>query len=97
MADLHFSIMGKRYKLRYVKHMKDFGQCDEPERKNKEIRIREGQTEREELDTLLHELTHSLAWHQFDESWVTQAANDIGTVLWRLGWRKSSTGDSHRT
>lgn len=42
-----------------------------------------------QLDTVLHELLHGVAWDH-DEEWVSRSARDIARILLRLGWRKHS-------
>lgn len=85
---MFLTFLGKRYRFRYVRMKHDYGQCDNPIKKGKEIRICPGQTERQELGTCTHEAMHALAWKMLDEAWVAQASEDLATMLWRLGWRK---------
>lgn len=85
---IHLSLGGRRWKLRFVEKLRDFGQCDHPDTIGKEIRIRTGQTEFELLDSLLHEFNHSLFW-QLDESVIAAAATDLAKALTRLGYRRT--------
>jgi hypothetical protein len=63
------------------------GECDHPEHAGKEIRIITGQTQVDELDTVLHECFHACFWI-VDEEIVEQSATDIAKLLIRLGWKK---------
>lgn len=84
---MFLKLMGRLYALRRVANLSCFGECDPPDLKAKEIRISTKQTEQEELDTLIHEMTHACAWF-FKEEFVTEFANSLSAALWRLGYRK---------
>ena len=86
------NVVGKRWGFRFVpapdKDDKECrGYCESPDKKNKEIVIKENLPPKEELDTILHELLHAADWSK-DEEWVEQVGTDIAKILWRLGWRK---------
>ena len=86
------NVVGKRWGFRFVpapdKDDKECrGYCESPDKKNKEIVIKEDLPPKEELDTTLHELLHAADWSK-DEEWVDQVGTDIAKILWRLGWRK---------
>jgi hypothetical protein len=84
------NIRGTRYKIRFVNsRAKNMGECDAPDTKAPEIRIREGQSERDELDTLIHEASHACDFDRAEHA-VTETANAISALLWRLGWRRKA-------
>lgn len=84
------TIAGRRWKLRFVEKMRDYGRCDDPSRPHKEIRIRAGQSDFELCDTSVHEILHAAAYELLSEEWVAQTATDITKVLWRLGYRRQT-------
>lgn len=72
---------GKRYLIRRVPNLGPYlGHCDPPDAKNKEIRIQAGLPLKEDLDTLIHELLHSMAF-DMSEEWVNETASSITRVL----------------
>lgn len=81
-------VLGKRWKLRFVPHLHPYGECDSPDTKAKEIRIRASLRGEEKLDAIVHEMIHAAGWH-IDEYFVNQLATDIARTLWRLGYRDS--------
>jgi hypothetical protein len=84
-GDRTVTIRGTRWVLRFVPNLgQDAGQCDYGD---KVIRIALGQTPKDELDTVVHELLHA-AYPDLDEPAVHQTAEGISGVLWRLGYRK---------
>lgn len=84
---IYLTFNGKRWKLVSKERMRDFGQCDDPNKRGKEIRIRAGQAEFELLGTYLHEFTHASFWNLAEEA-VAQFEKDVATALWRLGYRR---------
>ena len=90
---MRIRLLGKHYDLRFVTRLGNGGKghdgtCDHPEKPGKRIRIRRGQHEFEELDTVIHECLHAADWHK-DEQWVAEFASDLTEVLKKLGWRKT--------
>lgn len=89
------TILGKRYKLRFV-HSKELkrgeliGDCDKPTAKQKEIRLWCGLKKhpRELMKILIHECTHAADWGK-DEEWITQFAEDLERILYRIGFRNT--------
>lgn len=63
----------------------DLGQCDYAQRV---IRVALGQSEADELDTVVHEVLHA-AYPDLEEIAVGETGAAIAKVLWRLGWRKT--------
>lgn len=87
---MRIRIQGKAWNLRFAKSKelkRDYGHCDSPKRKSKEIVIRDNLDPKVELDTTIHELLHAADWSKSEE-WVDSTANEIATILWRLNWRK---------
>lgn len=88
---MHFTILGKRWRLEWVKrfpHRQQCGECDHPNAIDKAIKIKEGMSEQDTLDTLIHESIHAAGWH-LDEDFVEELATDIARMLIRLGYRRS--------
>ena len=84
-GDKTVSIRGKRWRIRFVPNLGDkWGECDYESRV---LRIAFGQSEKDELDTLIHELLHAAT--ELEEDAVGQTAEAIAGVLWRFGWRKT--------
>ncbi len=65
------------------------GSCDPPDAKNKKILIDETLHGKELLEVLLHEMGHACDWPRSEE-YITQQAEDMANVLWRLGYRRIS-------
>lgn len=65
------------------------GFTENPKTKRKRIIVASDLTERDELETVIHEMLHAADWSK-DEEWVTEAGADIARALWRLGWRKQT-------
>lgn len=89
-AGMIVTILGKRWKFRWVTRSempKAWGTCDAPDQPGKEIRIRKGQSEIDELDTVIHEVLHASDWHKSEE-WVAEVAEDLARILIKLGWRR---------
>lgn len=79
-------INGRRYDLRFVPRLKNYGDCDPPTVKKKQIRVRQSLRGRLRLDTIIHELLHAALW-EVREEWVDQTATDIARILDKLGYR----------
>lgn len=95
---------GRRYELVRVTDLRDKsgdrcdGLCDSPYYAHPQIQIDAALSGRDELETYLHELDHSLepmaVWQ--DETRLARAEIDttrrakfLAAVLWRLGYRRS--------
>lgn len=88
------TFLGKRYNIVFLPPSKmgdADGKCDHPEKAGKSIKIKTGQSPKEELETTIHELQHVTDWPK-DEEYVTRSARDIADFLWRLGYRKVKQG-----
>ena len=82
----------KRWKFRFAKIKGDDGRCEHPWQADKTITIKSGQNERDELETILHELLHAADWSKA-EWWIEEVGHDIARILYRLGWRKTDPMD----
>lgn len=90
---MHVKILGKRYRLRFKKLSSGvLGECDDPMKSGKEIRIAQGIGEKETLDVIIHEALHAADWHK-GEPWVEEVATDLARLLWRLGYRRKGSED----
>jgi len=64
--------------------------CDNPHDSEPAIMLADGlQNTRSSLTYMVHELLHASDWNASEEK-VTKTAEDIGRVLWRLGFRLTS-------
>lgn len=54
----------------------------------REILVLDGQRGRDELDTLIHEMTHAAQWDLGEEA-VEEIGTDLASALWRMGWRRT--------
>ena len=81
-------IRGRRWKLEFVDRLPDgaYGECDDPDRPAKSIRIALNCTEEELLETIIHECTHA-AIPDLTEDAVYILARDVARVLYRIGFR----------
>ncbi len=85
-GDRTVTIRGQRWRLRFVPNLgEDMGQCDYNLRV---IRVALGQSQEDELDTVVHELLHA-AYPDTEETAIGETAEAIAKVLLRLGWRKT--------
>ena len=81
------TIKGRRFELRCVRMKTCYGQCDHPNSVRPEIRINSRLKGGVKLmDTLIHESLHASNW-DLSEEFVTQFAEDMSRILWRLGYR----------
>lgn len=85
---MRITLLGKRWNLRFVPGMKDWGQCDNPASAKKEIRVNAKAKGIDLLDTLIHEMLHAAEWHKDETSWIEPVASDMARVLWQLGYRR---------
>lgn len=85
-GDRVVTIRGQRWRLRFVPNLGDKdGECEYGTRV---IRIALGQSEVNELDTVIHEILHA-AYPDLKEEAIARTSEGISGVLWRLGWRKT--------
>lgn len=84
---------GKRWRLIEVDHSPRVGgDCEAPHIKGKVIRISRRVHGPQRLTYLLHEALHACLW-DLDEEAVTETANDVARLLWRVGYREGEQGD----
>lgn len=78
---------GKWWQFRYA-NMVDYGDCTDPGKADgRLIRVRASQSERDMLDTIVHEALHACRAELAEEA-VADTASDIARLLWRLGYRR---------
>lgn len=70
------------------------GFCDPPDTPNKRIWIKKNLRPSREIQTLLHEMLHACDWDLCEEA-VTEIADDIGRVLYKLGYRRIKDGNAN--
>lgn len=78
-------ILGRTWNLRFgsvAELGRDYGACDPPNLRGKEIIIRDDLRGRELVDTFIHESLHAGAWHQLDEAFIERLATDVSKLLW---------------
>lgn len=85
---MQVSVQGKRWNLRFPRLQTARGDCDSPDKPNKQIRIDARLSGEERLEVIIHELLHAGGWHR-SECYVEQEAKDIARILWRLGYRET--------
>lgn len=85
---MRVTIAGKRWMLKFVprRQRKWRGLCRYD---ISTIQIEEGQSQVQELDTVIHEVLHA-SLPPIDETYVAETATDIARILMRLGWQKQS-------
>jgi hypothetical protein len=59
-----------------------YGECDAPDVRGKEIRIRDDLIGEELLDTIIHECLHGAAF-SFNEHFVDTVSTDIARAIWK--------------
>lgn len=86
---MHITILRKRYELRFVPFLgrRVMGNCEDPREPGRVIRVKQGLSEKETLEVIIHEILHAADWDKSEE-WVEAVAHDITRTLWRLGYRK---------
>ena len=83
----------KRWRLRFVRMKgKAHGTADAPHVKNKQIRVDRRLKGKKRLEIIIHEALHCCDWYR-DEEWVEEAAHDLATLLWRIGYRHEKDQD----
>lgn len=92
--------MGKKWLIRYVSNLTGpkpqipnstvvNGKCVYSD---KEIMIANGQSEFDELDTIIHEIVHA-GCPFLIEDFVKEFSTDLANIMWQLGYRKTSSED----
>lgn len=83
---MRLKIRKQTWTIQDADDLADYGRCHHNKRK---IEIRTKQTDKERLDTLIHEVLHA-ANPQFTELRVVALAGCLQVALWRDGWRRSA-------
>lgn len=88
---MHVKADGKRYEVVFAKHLmidgvRLDGACDAPDVRNRRILLDNRLTDEDLLETVIHEHIHASAWFLTEEK-VTEMAEDLKNVLWRMGYR----------
>lgn len=97
---MHVKADGKRYEVVFAKRLmvdgvRLDGACDAPDVSNRRILLDDTLKDGDLLETIIHEHIHASAWFLTEEK-VTEMAEDLKNVLWRMGyrlpedWRKKS-------
>jgi len=90
---MRFRLLGQLFRLDFVPRKslpKDtLGDCQAPrtDGRPRRIRVADDQSEKDIMETVIHEAVHGCGWH-IDEEFVEKAARDMTRLLWRLGYRK---------
>ncbi len=80
-------VLDRRWRLRFCELPRGCdGECDGPTVVGKEIRISESLTDRDRLETIIHELLHAADYERASEPYVHQTAHDIAVILWKMGY-----------
>ena len=79
------NLRGRIWHLEFVDRLEsgDYGECDDPSRPQKRIRIAMNQSSADMMDTLIHELIHACLPDLSEEA-TLETATDISNVLRRL-------------
>lgn len=81
------TIFGKVWRLRSVNSKNYRGECDPPDTKAKEIRVKQGMGSEETMEVLIHEMLHAAGWH-VDEGFVERFAADVARNLHKCGYKR---------
>ena len=83
---------GKRYRIILNEYLgRDYGLCDNPNRKEKSIKLNRNLDEKQLLAFAIHEALHACLW-DLDEQAIDSSSADIARFLYRLGFRKECNG-----
>jgi hypothetical protein len=88
------NLRGRIWHLEFVDRLESgaYGECDDPSRPQKRIRIAMNQSSADMMDTLVHELIHACLPDTSEEA-TSESARDISNVLRRLKARIEFTQD----
>ena len=64
------------------------GLCFDPSEDDPKILVNPNQTERQLMNTMIHELAHAFFWDSSEEN-VTKFGNTVTRYLYSQGWRKA--------
>jgi Zn-dependent peptidase ImmA (M78 family) len=84
-----------RYELLLKKPHKSYkaeGICYDPSEKAPKIFVNPDQTNKQVLNTIIHEIAHAFFWEASEKA-VTKFANTVARCLSREGWRREARND----
>jgi len=87
-SEMRVNMRGRIWQLEFVDRLESgaYGECDDPERPRKCIRVALNQSNADLMDTLIHELIHACIPDLCEDA-TTDTATDIAKVLRKLGAR----------
>ena len=86
---MRHTIAGRRYHIVFDARLSDsHGICTDPARPRPTIKIARGLSALNELEAVIHEALHASAYQLLSEAYVTETANDIATLLTKIGYVK---------
>ena len=74
------TILGRSWSFVLLKLRDRWGDCSDPNKPRRTIRIEEKQTDKQLINTTIHEMLHAAGWH-IDEEFVEQFSSDAAAVL----------------
>lgn len=81
-------INGQKWTVQFSPKMQDYGVCEVTQKEtgkvSRQIKVRDGQTDVQLLDTLIHEALHAYYWDILGEHAVTRSAKDITALLTKV-------------
>ena len=64
----------------------------DPSEDDPKILVNPNQTERQLMNTIIHEMAHAFFWNKSEEN-VSKFANTVTRFLYAQGWRKAKKSD----
>lgn len=92
---LQHRLGGRLYNILLDARIDDLGQCSDPNVSNRVIKIAKGLDEKELMEVAIHEALHACGWI-LDEEFVDLTAQDIATLLYKLGYRLEKVKDEEK-
>jgi hypothetical protein len=83
---MRVTVLGRLWNFRFAHNLSNDGDCDQPDTKNKEIRVAASLDGERRLEVIIHEVTHAACW-PFHEEFVEPFARDMARILSRLGYK----------
>jgi hypothetical protein len=88
VRDMRVRIRGRYFKMTFERLPRTHdGICNYADR---QVKIRKTLRGERQLEVIIHELLHAAHW-DLDETAVTETAEDLARILWRLGYRRSTS------
>lgn len=87
---MFITIGGKRYEVAWHRMRNDYGRCDPPTRKNKQITFHPAIKSDDQLymRIVIHEIAHAAGW-PIDEECVNELSTVAADTLYKLGFRRT--------